>query len=136
MEQIREHTVVELAPELVDEEEHAVMEQFERQLREQNMSAADWFAQSKKDPVELRNEMKEQAKKRITLRLGLEKVVEEKGQRLTEDDMKKVIEEFVRSLPPEKRKEIDTQLQKGSDLYERLRWQKEVEQTIEILLAA
>ena len=136
LEQIREHTVVELAPELVDEEEHAVMEQFERQLREQNMSAADWFAQSKKDPVELRNEMKEQAKKRITLRLGLEKVVEEKGQRLTEDDMKKVIEEFVRSLPPEKRKEIDTQLQKGSDLYERLRWQKEVEQTIEILLAA
>lgn len=132
---IREKTQVKIAPELLEEEEHAVMQQFDEHLKSKGLTAQDWLKQSRKDPVELRREMQERAEKRIRLRLGLEKVVEEKGKRLTDTDMEQVIKDHLQSVPQEKRLEMATQFQNGSELYERLRWQTEVQRTIEAMLA-
>ncbi|MEK7590813.1 MAG: trigger factor [Patescibacteria group bacterium] len=134
-EAIREKTQVKIAPELLEEEEHAVMQQFDEQLKSQGLTAQEWLKQSKKDPVELRKEMQERAEKRIRLRLGLEKVVEEKGKRLTDADMEQVIKEYLQSVPEEQRLEAASKFQKGSELYERLHWQTEVQRTIEHMLS-
>lgn len=136
LERIRAATDVVIAPELVEEEEHAVLEELDQQLKAQGLTAKDWMAQSKKDPVELKKDIADRAEKRIRLRLGLQKLVETNGKRLTEDDVFPLIEEFRRGVPEKDRVSVEPRLRKGGDLYDRIRWQHEVEGTIRLMLAA
>ena len=135
LEKIREATHVEIAPELVDEEEQGLIMELQDQLKKQNLTLQDWINQSQKKPEQVQKEMRDRAEKRLQLRFGLGKLVDEKEARLTDDQMKPVLEEFLNSLPPEKRMESLGEIRKGSDLYERLKWQREVENTIGKMLA-
>src|SRR3989338_3317208 len=135
-EQIQDKTQVKLPPELIEEEEQMLLSQWEDDLRSRGMSAEDWFKQSKKTPVELRADVKDRAEKRIKLRLGLEKIIEEKNKRLTDEQMQPVIKQYLSTLPDDQRIQAASALQKGTEAYERLRWQAELQQTIELMLAA
>lgn len=134
MEEIAKVTKVELAPELIDEELKQLIGEFEQQLSQQGMNLEQWITQTKKKPEEFLQEMKKQAEQRLTLRLGMQELVEQKEIDITDEEMDLVVESFLSQATPEQRKEVEAAYQKGAQAYEQLKWQKKVEKTLSEML--
>jgi len=134
MEEIRKATTVELAPELIEAEERELLQDLKKQLDRQGMEIETWLAQTGKKADEIQKDMKEQAEKRITLRLGMQKLIEEKGTEVTDEEMTHVVQELLAPLAAEERQKVESAYRKGQRAYEQLRWQKKVEKTLDEML--
>jgi len=134
-EAIREATVVELAPELVEEEKGAIIEQMEQQLQRQGKKFQDWLQAQKKTPEEVQKDLQIQAEKRLRLRLGIEQLIEDKDIRIPEEEMERNITALLAPLSEEQRTQLREQYQQGKPAYAQLAWQKKVEKLIESFLA-
>lgn len=135
LEEIRNATTVEIAPELVEEEEKLLLEELASELERQGRTVAQYFQESQKSPVEMREELTENAKKRITLRLGLQQLVEATEKRLSDEDMRSITAAALAQVPQEERPTLERDFREKGERYERLKWQKEVEGLIEDMLA-
>jgi trigger factor len=127
---IRDATKVELAPELVEEEEKQLLDDFAQQLASKQMTMQQWMEQTGKKPEELQKEINERAQGRLKLRFGMQKLIEEKEIDVSDDEMKKAIGEMTASLTPEQRIKAAPAYAKGKPAYEQLKWQKKVERFI------
>ncbi|MDO8649051.1 MAG: trigger factor [Candidatus Peregrinibacteria bacterium] len=127
---IEKATTVELAPELIDEEERSMFEEFVTELEKQNTTLNDWMKRSKKDAETVHKELREQAEKRLTVRFGLEELIKQKGITVSDDEVRSALESSLTSVPPEQQQSIRQRLQPGEDTFERLRWQRTVEKLI------
>jgi len=134
MDEIAKCTTVDLADELVDEETKQMFGEFSQQLQQQGMTLETWMAQSGKKPEEVMNDMKEQSITRLKLRLGMQKLIEEKQMDISDEEMNMVIEDFLAQANPEQRKEVEASYQKGAQAYEQLKWQKNVEKVLSEML--
>ena len=134
MDELTKCTKVELAPELIDEETRQMVGEFEQQLSQQGMSMEQWMQASGKKTEEVFEDMKNQAEKRLTLRLGMQKLVEEKNIDITDEEMDQIVEGFLGQATPEQRKEVESAYKKGAQAYEQLKWQKKVEKALETML--
>ena len=130
LEKIRAATQVQLAPELIDDEFRAMLDDLQQHLQKQNVSFKDWLAQNNKTPENAEKELREQAEKRLTVRLGLAKLVDEKDIQMTDEEMQATIQEFLTPLSDKERAEIEPAYQKGQQAYEQLKWQKRVEKLL------
>ncbi len=135
MEEIRKCTQVELAEELIDEEAKQLFFELEQQLKRQSMTIDQWLKATGKKPEEVLKEMKEQGEKRLTLRLGMQTLVEQKNIDITDEEMEQVIEGFLAQATPEQRKEVEPAYQKGAQAYEQLKWQQKVEKALREMLS-
>ncbi|MAE68419.1 MAG: trigger factor [Candidatus Peribacteraceae bacterium] len=135
MEELTKCTKVELAAELIDEETRQMVGEFEQQLGQQGMNMEQWMQASGKKPEEVLTDMKAQAEQRLTLRLGMQQLVEEKDIDVTDEEMDQIVEGFLGQATPEQRKEVESAYQKGAQAYEQLKWQKKVEKALEGMLA-
>ncbi len=135
MEEIAKCTNVELAPELIDEETRQIVGEFEQQLKQQGMSLEQWMGQTKKKPEEFIEEMKSQAGERLKVRLGMQKLVEEKEIDVTDNEMDQIVEGFLGQATPDQRKEVEPAYKKGAQAYEQLKWQTKVEKVLKDMLA-
>jgi len=134
LEKIQEATDVDLAPELIEEESRGMFEELVNQLQRQQISFEDWLKQSGKNPEEIQKEMTERGEKRLRLRLGMQKLIEEKEIDISDDEMTHIVQEFLTPAPEEQRKELEKAYKKGQQAYEQLRWQKKVERAMEAML--
>lgn len=134
MEELAKCTSVELAPELIDEETRQLVGEFEQQLQKQGMDLEKWMQASGKQPEEVLTDMKKQAEQRLTLRLGMQQLVEELNIDVTDEEMDLIVEGFLAQATPEQRKEVEPAYQKGAQAYEQLKWQKKVEKALAELL--
>jgi len=134
LQKIREATVVELAPELIEEEEHDILEQFAKQLEQRNMTLEQWLTQSKKEPQVLKEDMHKQAEQRLTLRFGIQKLAEDLKVDLSDEDMEKAVEAFLAPLSKEEREKVAPNYQKDFQGWHQLKWQKRLEKLIDLLL--
>ncbi|PIR52768.1 trigger factor [Candidatus Peregrinibacteria bacterium CG10_big_fil_rev_8_21_14_0_10_49_10] len=130
-EKIREATKVDIVPEFIEDEKQSLFEELAKQLDRQKMSFPDWLTQTGKKPEEVEKDLEEQAEKRITLRLGISALMEEKEIDVTDDEMKKVVEALVSPLSVEERLKIAPNYAKGEQAYEQLKWQKKVEKLLD-----
>ena len=134
LEKIREATQVNLAEELIDDELEALTKDLDQQLKKQNLSFDEWAKQSGKNEEEMHKELRVQAEKRLTLRLGLAKIVEERNIEVSDEEMKKTIESFLQSVPEEQRKEVAKAYEKGKQGYDQVLWQKKVEKVFDQII--
>ncbi|MDA1208712.1 MAG: trigger factor [bacterium] len=134
MEQIRKATTVELAPELLEEEERQIYEEFRQQLERQGMTQEDWLKRTGKTLESASKELKEQAEKRLTLRLGLQAVIDQKEVSISDEEMTASIDAMMLPLGEEEQKRIRLAYEKGQNPYEQLKWQKKVEKLIATLV--
>ena len=134
MDEIAKCTAVDLADELVDEETKQMFGEFSQQLQQQGLTLEAWLAQSGKKPEEVMQGMKEQSITRLKLRLGMQKLIEEKQMDISDEEMNMVIEDFLAQASPEQRKEVESAYQKGAQAYEQLKWQKNVEKVLSEML--
>ncbi len=130
MDEIVKCTKVELAPELVDEEMQQILGEFEQQLSHQNLTVEQWLGKSGKKPEEFLKEIRAQGEKRLTLRLGMQALIEEKKIDITDEEMTQIVEEFLGQANPEQRRQVAPAYQKGAEAYEQLKWQKKVEKAL------
>ena len=85
-----------------------------------------------KDQVE--KDLADQAKKRLTLRLGISALIEKKGIDVTDEEMKKHIDTLLSPLSAEERLKIAPNYAKGEQAYEQLHWQKRVEKLLDEII--
>lgn len=134
MEEIAKCTKVELAPELIDEETHQLIGEFDQQLKQQGMTLESWLQQSGKKADEVMADFKKQAEQRLTVRLGVQKLVEDKHIDVTDEEMDQIVDSFLSRATPEQRKEVEPAYQKGAQAYEQLKWQTKVEKVLTEML--
>lgn len=127
LEAIRNATQVELPTELISEETRAMIQDFQSQLGRQGLGIEDWFKQTGKKAEEFMKDMEKQAADRLTLRLGIEKLIEEKGITVTDEEVQKAIDELLGRASHENRDEIAAAYKPGLNAYEQLKWQKRVD---------
>ncbi|MFA7681620.1 MAG: trigger factor [Candidatus Peribacteraceae bacterium] len=131
---IRSATVVEIAEELVNEEERDILEQFSRQLSQHNVTMEDWLKRSQKKAEDFQKEIHQQAKEKLTLRLGIQHLVEERDIIITDEELDTVVEELLTTLSAEERAKAEPMYRKGNQGWMQLQWQKRVEKLIEEML--
>lgn len=134
MEEIAKCTKVELAPELVDEETRQMIGEFDQQLRQQGMDLEKWMQASGKKPEEVMADFKKQAEQRLTVRLGVQKLVEDKNIDVTDEEMDQIVDSFLAKATPDQRKEVQPAYAKGAQAYEQLKWQTKVEKVLSEML--
>jgi len=130
MDELTKCTKVELAEELIAEETRQMVGEFEQQLSTQGMNMEQWMQASGKKPEEVVADMKKQAEQRLTLRLGMQQLVEEKNIDITDEEMDQIVEGFLGQATPDQRSEVESAYQKGAQAYEQLKWQKKVEKAL------
>jgi|TARA_Y100000310_G_scaffold336040_1_gene419574 trigger factor len=134
-EKIREATTVKLVPELIEDEQRSLLEDLMQQLDKQSMNLEEWIERTGKTQEQVQSELEDQAKKRLTLRLGIAALMEEKGIDITEEEMKKNINTLLSPLSVEERLKIAPSYAKGGNAYEQLEWQKKVEKLLEEIIS-
>jgi trigger factor len=134
MDEIVKCTTVELAEELVSEETKQMVGEFSQQLQQQGMTIETWMTQSGKKAEEVMEDMKEQSTTRLKLRLGMQKLIDEKSIDISDEEMDLVIEEFLSQATPEQKVEVENSYKKGAQAYEQLKWQKNVEKALAEML--
>ncbi|MFH0770938.1 MAG: trigger factor [Candidatus Peregrinibacteria bacterium] len=135
-EQIRTGTVVDLPEELIEEEQRDLFEDLNRRIAGENMTMEEWLKQMKKSVEDFRKELNEQAKSRLTLRLGIQQLVLDRKIEASEEETEQAAQAFLRSLDPGERSKQETHYQKGHQGWEQMRWQTQVGKLIEQLLAS
>lgn len=127
---IRGATIVELAPELVEEETRAIVQEIDRSLQQRGKTFDDWLKQQPKKPDEVRRDLAEQARKRLRLRLGMSKLIEERAVDITDEEMQQAIDQLLARLPEKDHEQLRQAYVKGQHAYEQLKWQKKVEKVM------
>ena len=135
MEELRKATIVDLAPELIEDEAHALIEELGQQLSQQNLTMAQWIEKSGKKTEEIEKEMRDRGEKRLTLRLGIQKIMEEKEIDVSDEEMAGIVGELLAPLPESERSKVNPAYEKGQQAYEQLKWQKKVEKIIDSFLS-
>ena len=133
MDAIIEATTVELAPELVAEEEQTLFSRFREQLAKQNIEFEQWMAASQKKPEEVQEDFRKQAEQRLRLRFGMEHLMEERNIVPGEQDIQSMVEQQLSSLPPEQREQAREAV-KDPAYRAQLEWQWKVERLLSDLL--
>lgn len=133
-EAIRLATTADLAPELIEQEARAIAEDLGNQLQRQKVTLQQWLEQNKKTPEQLKNDLTEEGKKRLTLRFGLEKALEELEIIVTDDEMQGAIKEALDAMTDVERKEEEAHFEKGEHGYEDILWRKKIEKLLEKML--
>lgn len=133
--EIRKATTVDLAEEMVLHEQRGLFGEIERELGERQLSFDDWMKQTKRTPETLEKELKEEATKRLTLRFGVEAILEQKKVTISDDEMKEITNQMLAQVPDAERSRASAYYAPGSEGHEELRWRKRVDKMVKEMLA-
>ncbi len=90
---VLKETKTDYAPELVDSEVQAMLENIQQQLTKQNMTMDDWIKSMNKKPEEIAAEMKKSAEDRLTLRFGIQALIKKAEIKVADEEVVKRCEE-------------------------------------------
>ena len=133
-ESIAKAATVDLAEELVTYETQQLFEELQNQLKQQNITLEQWLTHSKMTSEEAHADMQKKAIDRLTLRLAMQQLVDEKAPEMSDDDMKAHVTDFLSQAPEEQRKEMEELYKPGKPHYEELKWQRRVELVVAEML--
>lgn len=133
-EQVQKIVDVDLAPELLEDEERQILGSLQENLQKQNLSFAEWLKRTGKAEATFRTDMRSEAEHRLRLRFGIDALLQEHNISISEEEMEKELEEFLRSLPKEERTRLAPLYTRGGEGYERFRWQRRMEKLLAVFL--
>lgn len=131
---VTENTKIDIAPELLEQEERMLLENLGRQLEEQKQDFNQWMTRTKRTPESIRKELQEEGRKRITLRYGVQQLVADQKIEVTPEEVKEMAAQVLATVPEEQRKEAEKFYAPGGDGYEELVWRKKVEKLVNSML--
>jgi len=136
MDLIREHTQVEIAEELIDDEMRHLVSEWSEQLAAQKISLEDALKSEGKDAKGMEEEFKKRAEERWKLRLGIGKLIEERKTEVTDEQMQQTFDAFLIDLPEDKQAAAKREWERKGELYQELRYRALTEKVLKDLLDA
>lgn len=134
LDSIRDAVQVDLAPELLTEEQQILTQEFLEDIKRANVSLDDWCKQMKKTPEELSKEIKTQAEHRLKIRFGIEYLIENRNIVADDQSIQNAALTILQRLSEKDRAEQQSLYQKGKEGYERLKWKIRVGELMNQLL--
>ena len=128
---VRERTVVDLAPELVQHEVESLLENLNADLKERNMTLDQWLQQSNKTPKSLGEELRSAAEERLILRAGIRFLLDKASIKVPEEEVTKAAQREYEAKQREGGAPDYAQYASGGDRYNQIF----SEMTIKALLA-
>lgn len=102
LEAVIKQTEVDIPDVMVKEETDRILKQYEENLKMQGLTLAQFYQFTNSDENALREQMKEEAEKRITSRLILEEVAKQEGIEISDEEAEKEAEELAKKYQMEK----------------------------------
>lgn len=100
--EIASHTEVEIPTELIEEEQHRLLHDFEERMRMQGVSLDLYYEITKTDENKLKDMLKEQANSHVLYRFMLDKIKKDENITITEEEINQEIEEAAKKYKMEK----------------------------------
>jgi trigger factor len=135
MEGIKKHTDADIADELLDEEMRGLVQEWSDRLEKQGTTIEEALKKENRTVKQAEDDLRKEASDRWKLRLGMAKIIEEKGVTVTDDETAHALEHFLERVPEDQRAKATEEFKNHGSLYDELRWQALVEKVIEMLLA-
>lgn len=133
-EQVPKIIDVDLAPELLEDEERQMLSSLNENLRTKNLSFEDWLKRTGKSEEAFRTDMRKGAEHRLRLRFGIDALLAEHTITVSEEEITKDTEEFLRSLPPSERDRLAPLYAPGGEGRKRLHWQRRMQKLLAVFL--
>lgn len=121
---------VDIAPELLEQEERMMLEDLQRNLEAQKQTFDQWLKKRGKKAEEIGKEIREEATRRLTLRLALEVLLEEKKIEATPEELNAARADILASVPAEQRKSAAAYYQEGGEGFDELLWRVRVQKVL------
>ena len=131
---VAKYTKVELAPELIDDEAEALIEDHARKLQQYGISFEDWLKQQNKSAMDVFNEMRPMGEERLKIRFGMNHLIKEWKIEVADEEMEKEVEKLLAPLKNVKHEELEEMYKPGGRLFEQFKQQKKVEKVMQKLL--
>lgn len=97
-----ENMEVEIPSVMIEEEQNRMIRQYEENLKMQGLTLAQFYQFTNSDEAALKDQMKEEAEKRVKSRLLLEEIVKEEKINVTDEDTEKEAEDLAKKYNMEK----------------------------------
>ncbi|MBI2635750.1 trigger factor [Candidatus Peregrinibacteria bacterium] len=133
---IRSAAAVDLAPELIAHEERMLFDEIVRNLEAEKAGMDDWLRRTNRTAEKLKEELLEEAVKRLTLRFAIQWLLEENKIEATPQELDEAREIALADVEPSERGKAESHYKKGGEGYEELKWRKRVDKLVEEMLAA
>jgi len=131
---IKTSTAVELADELIEEEMRDIYSNFLYSLRERNLELKDWMKKTGKKEKEFLEDLRKQAKDRLTLRFGIRHLIEKNNISFTDEEISGAVSKLLSHLPDKERAVALPLYEKGASGWEQLKWEMKVERLIDAMI--
>ena len=132
---IREHTQVDLADELIEQEVQDMLQEWQENLARKKTTIAEVLKKEGKTPQQAEEDLKKQAMERWKLRFGLQEIVRQKNITLQDEELQKAFQAYLQKVPQEEQSAVRREWDAKGTLFEEIKWRALVEKTIETLLA-
>lgn len=130
---VAKYTKVELAPELIDDEAEALIEDHARKLQQYGIAFEDWLKQQNKSVTDLFNEMRPMAEERLKIRFGMNHLIKEWKIDVTDEEMGEAVEKLLAPLKDVNHEQLKEMYKPEGRMYEQFKQQKKVEKVMEKL---
>lgn len=118
---ILEGTTCDISDMLIDDEVDYMLEQMKAEMKERGVEWDRYMAATKKSEDDIRKEYREEAIKRIKIRLALQHIFKEEKVEVNEDEMKQEIEAMAAQYPEGVRAKMTEQIEKDPDAHARIK---------------
>lgn len=132
--QIQATVAIDLAPELLEDEEREMLRSLQAMLQSENISFADWLKRTGRSEEAFRADLRNQAGRRLRIRFGIDALLAEHQITVADEEISKEIEEFLRSLPSPERDRLAPLYAPGGEGRERFRWQRRLQKLLAVFL--
>ena len=128
LEEAAKHTVVEIPHELIDEEIHRMIHQYEDNLKMQGITLEMFYKFTNSTEEDLKNQMKNDAEKRVKYRFMLEEIASIEKVEVTKEEAEKELDELTKKYNTTKE-----ELLKQIGGIDSIKYELEMQKVIEIL---
>ncbi|MDD3363685.1 MAG: trigger factor [Syntrophomonas sp.] len=125
-----EQCSIEIAPAVVDMQFQTILSQFEQRISSQGISIEQYFQMTNSNLNEFRQDMLPEAERNAKTNFMLEKIVEEKGFELTDEEVDKQIEEIAVQMGVD----IDQAKQNLEGVMDKVKFNMKVDKAIQYLV--
>jgi trigger factor len=114
-------TQAELPEELVQEELKMLKEEQKKRVEQQGLSWEQYLNHIKKTDEDFEQDHRKAAEDRLLARLGVNKIIKEEKVQVTDEEVKKKIEELISQYPENARSQVQEHYKEGSEAFNQLK---------------
>ncbi len=131
---VEKATTIDIAEELLESEMQNLIRDLQHQMEHQKLTLDEWLKQIGKTWDDVQKDIKENAKKRLTVRFGVQNLIKQKEIVITDEEVQQKIDEEMNFIPREEQEEMKNHYAKGQPGFQQLKWELEIKKLLDMYL--